>query len=99
VRFKFSDKKLEALYKSGEGREKYPKEIADIFVRRVRAIEGVAGENDLRAMKSLHFEKLKRQKNRYSIRLNKQWRLILTFEKDKEGKIVVIIEINNHYED
>jgi plasmid maintenance system killer protein len=43
VRFKFSDKKLEALYKSGEGREKYPKEIADIFVRRVRAIEGVAG--------------------------------------------------------
>ncbi|OPY81625.1 MAG: Toxin HigB-1 [Syntrophorhabdus sp. PtaU1.Bin153] len=99
MRFRFSDKKLETLYRTGEGSEGYPNGIAGIFVRRVRVIEGAIGENDLRAMKSLHFEKLKGQRNRHSIRLNKQWRLILTFEKDREGKIVVIIEINNHYED
>ena len=98
MRFRFSDKKLEALYESGEGKEKYHDEITDLFLRRVRAIEAANDERDLRAMKSLHFEKLRGQKNRYSIRLNKQWRLLLTFVSDKEGKIVVIIEINKHYE-
>jgi len=48
-------------------------------------------------MKSLHFEKLKSSRNQYSMRLNKSWRLMLTFEKNKDGKTVVIIEINNHY--
>lgn len=73
--------------------------MADIFIKRVRTIEAATDERDLRALKSLHFEKLKGGKDRYSMRLNDAWRLILTFEKDKDGKIVVIIEINNHYGD
>ena len=62
-------------------------------------IEAATDERDLRALKSLHFEKRKGSGNRYSIRLNQAWRLLLTFEKDKDGKVVVIIEINSHYGD
>lgn len=97
MRYRFDDKKLDQLYSHGTGSEQYPSGIAETFIRRVRAIEAATDERDLRALKSLHFEKLQGEKNRFSIRLNKAWRLILTFEKDKDGKIVVIIEINNHY--
>jgi proteic killer suppression protein len=99
VNYRFADSKLEKLYLYGTGSERYPHGIVDVFIRRVRTIEGAKDERDLRALKSLHFEKLRAERNKYSIRLNKGWRLILTIEKDKEGKTVVLIEINNHYGD
>lgn len=99
MEFRFADTKLRRLYLSGTGSEKYPKGVVEIFVRRVRTIEGIKDERDLRALKSLHFEKLKGERNKYSIRLNRRWRLILTFEKKKNGKLVVLIEINQHYGD
>lgn len=99
MRYRFADSKLEKLYLYGTGSERYPHGILDIFIRRVRTIEGVQDERDLRALKSLHFEKLRGERNKYSMRLNKRWRLILTFEKDKYGKTLVLIEINNHYGD
>jgi len=99
LRYRFLDKGLTRLYEHGTDFVQYPPGIAEAFVKRVRIIEAAADERDLRALKSLHFEKLKGPGNRYSIRLNKAWRLILTFEKDKNGKIVVIIEINRHYGD
>lgn len=95
--FRFADEKLEKLYLHGTGSKQYPEGVAEAFIRRVRTIEGATDERDFRALKSLHFEKLKGFKNRYSMRLNKTWRLILTFEKNEDGKIVVIIEINKHY--
>lgn len=99
MRYRFADSKLEKLYLYGTGSERYPQGILDVFIRRVRTIEGDRDERDLRALKSLHFEKLRGERSKYSIRLNKGWRPILTIEKDKDGKIVVLIEINNHYGD
>ncbi len=99
MRCRFADKRLERLYLQGTGSERYPQGVAEAFIKRVRLIEAVTDERDLRASKSLHFEKLKGEKDKYSVRLNRAWRLILTFEKDKDGKIVVIIEINRHYGD
>jgi proteic killer suppression protein len=99
LRYRFRDKDLERLYTQGAGAKQYPDGIAEAFIRRVRMIEAATDERDLRAFKSLHFEKLKGGHERYSVRLNQSWRLILTFEKDKDGKIVVIIEINKHYGD
>jgi len=99
LRYRFADKGLERLYLQGAGSGGYPEGVADAFVKRVRTIEAANDERDLRALKSLHFEKLKGEKNRFSVHLNKAWRLILAFERDKDGKIVVIIEINKHYGD
>jgi proteic killer suppression protein len=99
VRYRFDDFRLEKLYLYGTGSERYPQGIVDVFIRRVRTIEGARDERDLRALKSLHFEKLRGERNKYSIRLNKGWRLILTIEKDKDGNTLVLIEINNHYGD
>jgi len=49
-------------------------------------------------MKSLHFEKLQGDRRRQrSIRLNDQYRLILAFETDEHGKLVVVIEVVDYH--
>lgn len=93
----FANSKLERLYLHGTGSERYPAGVVDAFIKRVRFIEAANDERDIRALKSFHFEKLKSETDRYSIRLNKAWRLILRFEKSKEGKVVVLIDVNCHY--
>ena len=49
-------------------------------------------------MKSLHFEKLKGNRNHQrSLRLNKQWRLILEIQQSTDGKLVVVISIEDYH--
>jgi proteic killer suppression protein len=101
VRFRFTDKDLELLYTRGAGAGKLPVEVVNAFLRRVRHIEAAKDERDLRVPPSVHYEKLK--KGRYagkdSMRLSREWRLIISIEKDKRGKCVVIREVNKHYGD
>ena len=101
MEFRFPDEKLQALYTEGKGSEDYPTGLADVFVRRIRTVEGASDERDLRALGSLHFEKLKgkKYKGKYSIRLKGQWRLILRLVKSKARTVVEIDEITNHYGD
>ncbi len=94
---RFQSKALERLYTEGKGKKDYPPEVVDLFVKRVRAIQGASDERDLRRMKSLHLEKLEGRSGEHSIRLNLSWRLTLQFETSADGKTVVIIELSNHY--
>lgn len=49
-------------------------------------------------MKSLHFEKLKGQRaGQRSIRLNRQWRLIVVIEHDDQGKSIVVLDIEDYH--
>lgn len=99
MRFKFKSKKLEALYTSEQGAQKYPNEVVDAFFDAMEVIEGAPDERDLYALKSLHYEKLKGdRKDDRSIRLNKQYRLTLLPQKDDEGKLLFILDIEKHYE-
>jgi proteic killer suppression protein len=82
------------------GKQKYPSEVFLKFKMRIHQISQVSNTQELRAIKSLHFEKLKeaRYKGKYSIRLNKAYRIILSIGKDhKTLEVVLIEEINNHY--
>ena len=55
-------------------------------------------ENDLRRLKSLHFEKLKGDRvPQYSMRLNAQFRLIFEIEKGEQGNTLVILGIENYH--
>ena len=57
--------------------------------------------DELRRFRSLNFEALKGdRKGSYSIRLNKQYRLIFTIEKDGSLTVeyLMIREISKHYE-
>ena len=95
MEFKFATKELARLYETGQG--PYASAVIKAFIKKVGLIKNAKHENDLRAFKSNHFEKLKGQKNSYSIRLNVQYRLIFELQADGLYKIVLIKEISNHY--
>lgn len=98
MRFRFKKKKLRALYEDEDGAEKYPSEIVDAFFEVMSVIRAAKNERDLRELKSLHFEKLSGDLGgKYSCRLNKQWRLILSLQGDNKGKYLSIEKIDNHY--
>jgi proteic killer suppression protein len=102
LRFVFRSKKLQRLYTDEAGAERYPSEVVDAFFDKMAIIAAANHENDLRALKGLHFEKLKGERgNRghYSLRLNKQYRLTLTIETDREGvgKLLCILDIEDYH--
>ena len=98
LRFDFKSRELLLLYTEERNTRRYPPGVVDSFFEVMAIIASAANENDIRAMKSLHFEKLSgARRGQYSLRLNKQYRLIIQIEKDEFGKLVWIIEIVDYH--
>jgi proteic killer suppression protein len=100
MRFKFKTKKLETLYTEEKKAHKYPTEVIDNFFETMAILEAISSEQDLYQFKGLRFEKLQGKRGKegqHSIRLNKQWRLILTIEQDSEGKFILVIDIADYH--
>lgn len=98
MRFQFKSKTLSNLYYYEKGSKAYPSEVVDAFFETMMVIEGAVNENDLRAFKSLHFEKLQGNRTgQHSVRLHGGFRLILTIGSDVDGKLIWIIEIVNYH--
>lgn len=95
--YQFTNPKMERLYYEGDGTAHYPAPVVKAFFKKMQQIVDASNENDLRAMKSNHFEKLKGETNKYSIRLNQGYRLIFTLKKNKNTNTLDIVEISNHY--
>jgi proteic killer suppression protein len=99
MRFRFKDKKLEALYTEEKNAHKYPNVIDDFF-EVMTIIDAALDERDLYAQKGLRFEKLAGQRGKQgqrSLRLNKQWRLIVSLEIDEAGSYLQIIDIEDYH--
>ena len=68
------------------------------FFEVMTLIDGAPDERTLYDLKSLHFEKLKgKRKHERSLRLNKQWRLIVEVLKDSEGNYLLIKDIEDYH--
>ncbi|MBS1528836.1 MAG: type II toxin-antitoxin system RelE/ParE family toxin [Bacteroidetes bacterium] len=104
MRVIIEDEYLEYLYVNGrsKGKPKFSFEIERTFIKRVIQISSAQNSNDLRAIKSLHFEKLSGDyTGKYSIRVNDAFRIILRLEKEAENvrvEIICIEELSNHYQ-
>ena len=100
--FDFADKHLIEFYQTGKSKKlKLGKDIAKGFVERVGRIAAAVNINDLWTPPSMKFEKMKGYDNRFSIRINKQYRLEFSIEFTDESKTegqVLILTISNHYE-
>ena len=98
MRFRFKKKKISELYSSEKGTHRYSDEVIVAFFEVMAVIAAAHDERDLYALKGLHFEKLSgNRKGEHSLRLNKQFRLIVTIERDKDGKFVWIIDIEDYH--
>lgn len=99
MRFRFKKNKIKLLYTEEKNAHKYPG-VVDDFFEVMAIIEAAESEQDLYANKGLRFEKLSGQrgkKNQRSLRLNKQWRLIVIIEKDEDDKYVLIVDIEDYH--
>ena len=95
---KFKDRNLQRLAEDSSYSGSYSPPVITSFRKKIQIIEAATDERDLYGLKSLHFEKLKGdRKGQYSIRLNKQWRLILSMVKDINNKIVLVISIEDYH--
>ncbi|MCE5300773.1 MAG: type II toxin-antitoxin system RelE/ParE family toxin [Spirochaetia bacterium] len=97
----FADENLKRLYEEGkDNKHRYPTGIVDRYIRRIDYLRSAETFNDLYKLKSLKFEKIDNN-NRYSMRINDQYRLEMTYETQKDGTILVrvfvIRYITKHY--
>jgi toxin HigB-1 len=98
VRFEFKDKDLLLLYTEEKNAHRFPPGVVEAFFDVMAIIESAISEMDIRAFKSLRFEKLVGNRaGQFSLRLNIQYRLIIQIEKDEQGKLLWIIEINDYH--
>ena len=97
MRCEFKKKKIEALYTEAKNTHKYPDAVVDGFFDAMSAIDAAKDERDLYALKGFHFEKLKGRSEERSLRLNRQWRLVLSVEQDEQGTYLLVIDIEDYH--
>jgi proteic killer suppression protein len=98
VRFRFASKKLEKLYTSETGAEQYQPAVVEAFFEVMAAIDSAVDERDLRKLQGLHYEALKgRRKGEYSLRLNKQLRLIVEREVEAGERVLAVTRIEDYH--
>jgi proteic killer suppression protein len=98
MRFRHTNKILKKLDEEADFDGGFSVSLVKKFRMRMQSIRAAADENDLRAMKSNHFEKLKGdRKGDYSIRLNDQFRLTFQIEKTDDGNQIVVLDIEDYH--
>jgi toxin HigB-1 len=98
LRFDFRSRDLLLLYTEDRAARGYPPGVIDSFFEVMAIIANAKNETDIRVFKSLHFEKLSGgRRGQSSLRLNKQYRLIVQIETDEAGKLIWIIEIVDYH--
>ena len=98
MRFCFADKKLARLYTEEKGRRKYPKEVIDAFFDVMAIVDAALDERDLRAMKSLHYERLEgKRRHQHSLALHGGFRLIVERGEDEQGRLLWVISIEDYH--
>ncbi len=94
------NKSLREIYTKGRSKKlRFPPGVAEKFVERVARIKAAISIDDLQFPPSMQFEKLQGHQNYYSIRLNKQYRLIFEIEFDDNSNktgTIIIKEIWDH---
>ena len=96
MRVRFESEVLDRLETDQTFDGGYGREIVRGFRKAMQAIRAARYEPDLYQMKSLRFEKLKGTNER-SMRLNKQWRLILRIEESEPTNVVVVVRIEDYH--
>jgi proteic killer suppression protein len=94
----FDDESLDQLETDADFNGGFGDPVVKAYRKRVQQIRSATDERTFYALRSLNFEKLKGDREgQYSMRLNDQWRLILTFEGKAPQKVVRIIEIADYH--
>ena len=94
----FDDEDLDRLEVDAQFTAGFSQEVVSAYRKRMQQIRAFRDERDFYHVRSLNFEKLKGDREgQNSVRLNRQWRLILEIRGSHPCKIVGIIEIVDYH--
>ena len=94
----FADQELDRLETDLDFNAGFSSAVVRVYRKRIQMIRAAVDERAFYAMRSLHFEKLKGDRShQHSMRLNKQWRLILELNKRGRNTVVVIVDIEDYH--
>ncbi|MFY9309798.1 MAG: type II toxin-antitoxin system RelE/ParE family toxin [Bacteroidia bacterium] len=99
----FGTSELQELYETPldeiRGKRKIPTEVIKQYKKKVQLLLAINKLEQLRPFKGLNFEFLKGdRKGQCSIRLNDQYRLLITPMDEGTVQVVLVNEISKHYE-
>ena len=95
---RFADDRLQKLEADASFTAGFGQEVVRGFRKVMQVIRAATDERDLRAMKSLRLEKLQgNRSHQHSMRLNKQWRLIVELQRTEGGKVVLVVSIEDYH--
>ena len=95
---RFQDDDLDRLERDKGFNGGHSQAIVSAFRKQLWYIRAVPDERDLYQKRSLRFERLKgNRSHQHSIRLNKQWRLILELDDNTKPKTILIIGIEDYH--
>jgi toxin HigB-1 len=73
-------------------------DVVKAYRKKIQVLRSATDERDLYALRSLRLEQLNGDRaGTSSIRLNKQFRLIIKFRTDNDGRVVLVIEMVDHH--
>lgn len=95
----FVDPGLESLYFDvGTPHPRMSRELVRSYRKVVGLLRSATDDQELRAFKSLHLEKLKGdRRGQWSLRLYAGDRLIVRFRTDPQGRVVIVVEIVDYH--
>src|SRR5687768_17225663 len=99
----FSNAYMEKLFqdKAVPGKPKYSREVIAKFKKTILMLQFADNIREIRSFKGLNFEALKGDlKGFYSVRIDKQYRLILSIDRNEKITLVEFItvhDLSNHY--
>jgi toxin HigB-1 len=94
----FADDDLDRLEIDIQFTAGFAREIVRAFRKAMQVIRAAVDERDFYQLKGLRFEKLEgARSHQRSIRLNKQWRLILELTGQAPNKVVRIVCIEDYH--
>jgi proteic killer suppression protein len=94
----FADEDLDRLETDPAFTAGFGQAVVKAYRKRIQQIRAASDERTFYALKSLHFEKLKGDREgQHSMRLNDQFRLIVELRGSAPVKVVRIVEITDYH--
>jgi proteic killer suppression protein len=99
MRIEYGDDDLRRLAEDPDCRpRRLGRDVIVAYRKKIQILDAAKDERDLLAMRSLRLEQLAGDRaGTCSIRLNDQFRLILTFYTDDDGRVVVVLELVDYH--
>ena len=94
----FGDSLLALIETKNAGRTKLPVSVIQSARRKLTVLRAAVDDRSLRNWKSLHYEKLKgNREGLRSIRVNDQYRMVITIDEGTNPQTVTIIAIEDYH--